>query len=280
MDDDDAVTDGGSLAGRRILVAGASAGIGRALAVRAVRDGARVLLTARRAELLESAVAEAGGGERLAADLCRDDDCARIAATARRALGGIDVLVFCVGAAKLRMIADTTGEELRGLFDANVLSAHRLLRACLPELAPGAMAMVLSSETVGQPRTALGGYATTKAALERLVEGWRTEHPGLRFTVVKVGATFPTDFGTGFEPGLLHRALEDWSVRGLAQEEFMSPEEVADVLAEVIAAAAGRPAIGLDHLTVRSPSPVVGAFGGAISRSAAGRTAPAGSPTP
>ncbi|GAA3979097.1 hypothetical protein GCM10023085_71840 [Actinomadura viridis] len=268
------------LAGNRVLIAGASAGIGRALAVRAVRDGARVLMTARREALLDEAVAEAGGGDRRAADLRREDDCARLAGAARDLLGGIDVLVWSVGAARLRMIEDTSGEDLHDLFDANAVAAHRLLRACLPALAPGAMVVVLSSETVHQLRTGLAGYAASKSALERLVEGWRAERPGLRFTTVRVGATFPTDFGTGFDPGLLTRVLEDWSVRGLAQREFMTPDEVADVLAGVIGAAAAHPAIGLDHLTVRSPSPVAGSFGSALGGPAARAAGPSGPTEP
>ncbi len=202
-----------------------------------------------------------------------------LAGAARASLGGIDALVCCVGVARLRMIADVTGEDWRGLFETNVEGPHRLLRACLPLLAPGAVVMVLSSETVHQPRTALGAYATSKAALDRLVEAWRTEHPRLRFTTVTVGATFPTDFGNEFEPELLTWALEDWSVRGLAQEEFMAPDEVAGVLAGVLGTAAAFPAVGLDHLTVRSPSPVAGTFGGALDR-AAGETGPSGGTTP
>ena len=58
---------GGALAGRRVLVAGASAGIGRAFAVHAVGAGAEVVLVARRAEALQEVVAEAGGGHAVAA---------------------------------------------------------------------------------------------------------------------------------------------------------------------------------------------------------------------
>ena len=57
------------LAGARVLVTGASAGIGRAVAIHAVRLGARVMLTARRRKELEAACAEAGGGECVAVDL-------------------------------------------------------------------------------------------------------------------------------------------------------------------------------------------------------------------
>ncbi|MEO5875708.1 MAG: SDR family oxidoreductase [Streptosporangiaceae bacterium] len=249
-----------SLAGARILVTGASAGIGRAFAVQAVKAGARVVLAARRLEQLEETRDEAGGGRPVAVDLLDPAGCARLADVVREELGRLDLLVSCVGAAPLRMFADTDDEDWQHVFQVNVVSTHRLIRCCLPLFDRGGMVMALSSETVRQPRTGLGAYATSKAALDRMIEGWRTEHPWLRFTTVTVGATFPTDFGNAFEAEILDLALNDWVGRGLTQEEFMTPEDVAHVLIGVAAATAGRPGIGVDHLTLRSPSPVLGAF--------------------
>lgn len=254
-------TDPSSLSGARILVAGASAGIGRAFSLGAVRAGARVVLAARRLDQLEKLRDEAGGGEPVAADLTREEDCARLAGTVRDRLGGLDLIVSCIGAAPMRLIADTGDDDWRRLFETNVLSVGRLLRCLLPLLEPSAMVVTLSSESVGQPRPGIGAYSTSKAALERMIEGWRIEHPGLRFTTVTVGATVPTDFGNDFEPGLLGRMLEDWISRGLAQEEFMSPQDVADVLLGVVAAGVGRPGVCMENLTLRSPSPVVDSSG-------------------
>lgn len=258
-----------SLAGRRVLVVGASAGIGRAMAVGAIKEGARVLMAARRHDLLGEASAEAGGGHVVPADIRLAPDCDRLARAVRDRLGTIDVLVSCAGVAPLRMMAETTADDWHQVFDTNVVGTHRLLQACLPLFGHRAMVMCLSSESVRQPRTALGAYATSKAALERLIEGWRAEHPEIRFSRVTVGATFPTDFGADFEPALLTRALDDWSARGLAQADFMAPHEVADVLIGVIAAASRYPGIGLDDLTIRSPSPVVGTFSSAVDGAAA-----------
>ncbi|MGZ4784600.1 MAG: SDR family NAD(P)-dependent oxidoreductase, partial [Acidimicrobiales bacterium] len=63
-----------SLAGRRVLVVGASAGVGRAFAELAIRAGARVVLAARRAERLDEIVAAAGGGVAVAGDVAVDGD--------------------------------------------------------------------------------------------------------------------------------------------------------------------------------------------------------------
>jgi NAD(P)-dependent dehydrogenase (short-subunit alcohol dehydrogenase family) len=264
---------GGSLSGKRVVVIGASAGIGRALAVRAVQEGAQVLMAARRGAELEKAAAEARGGHPVTVDARIPDDCARLAAAARQTLGQIDILAFTVGAATLSLMADTDAEDLRRAFETNVIGFHQPMRSCLPLLAPGAVVMVLSSESIDQPRSALGAYVTSKQALERALIAWRTEHPGIRFCRVRVGQTFPTEFGSAFDGATLTRALDDWAARGLAQAQFMTPEDVAGVLVGILRTAADHPGICLDELMVRSASAVTESFDRAM-EDAAGHPGP------
>jgi NAD(P)-dependent dehydrogenase (short-subunit alcohol dehydrogenase family) len=261
----------GSLSGKRVLVIGASAGIGRALAVRAVQEGAQVLMAARRGAELDKAAAEARGGHPVTVDVRDPDDCARLAEAARQALGQIDILAFTVGAATLRLMADTDAEDLRRAFDTNVIGFHQPMRSCLPLLAPGAIVMALSSESIDQPYSALGAYATTKQALERALTAWRTEHPAIRFCRVRVGQTAPTEFGSAFDGAVLTRALDDWAARGLAHAQFMTPEEVAGVLVGVLRTATDHPGVSLDELLVRSASAGAGTFDNAL---ASGQTGP------
>src|SRR5687767_6516622 len=89
----------GALANRHVIVTGASSGIGRALAVRAIRSGAQVLLTARREDRLADAIAEAGGGIAVHADLADPSDCERTADEARRHFGSVDLVVYAAGVA-------------------------------------------------------------------------------------------------------------------------------------------------------------------------------------
>jgi NAD(P)-dependent dehydrogenase (short-subunit alcohol dehydrogenase family) len=247
-----------SLAGARVLVAGASSGIGRAFAVGAVKDGARVVMAARRREHLEKARAEAGGGLCVTVDLTERDSGTRLAEAVGAHLGGLDLLFSSVGAAPLRMLADTADEDWRQVFETNVIGTHRVVRACLPLLERDAMILALSSESVSQPRTGLGAYGASKAALNRMISVWRAEHPELRFTTVEVGATFPTDFGAAFDAELLTRLMTDWGARGLDQKEYMTPENVAAVLLGTAATAWRVRGVCVEHLTVRSPSPVAG----------------------
>ena len=253
-----------ALAGKRVLLVGASAGIGRALAIRLVADGARVVLTARRGAELDKAASEASGGIPVQADITSAADCARLADVVRDQLGQVDILVSAVGMAVLAMMADTEPDDWRRIFETNVIGFHQVLRACLPFLAPDAIVAAMSSESVDEPRVALGAYAASKVALERTITAWRTEHPGFRFCRIRVGATTPTDFGSGFDMETLVSALDEWAKRGLAHERFMTPAEVAGVIAGLLGVAAAHPGTCLDEVTVRSPSAVVATHDEAI----------------
>jgi NAD(P)-dependent dehydrogenase (short-subunit alcohol dehydrogenase family) len=242
----------GPLAGKRVLLVGASAGIGRALAVRLIREGAQVVLAARRESELGKTAAEAAGGHPVCVDIRDAKECQQLAVEVRTHLGQVDFLISCVGAAPLRMMAETSPAEWRHVLETNVVGFHQLLQSCLPVLAPHAFVAALSSESVDQPRIALGAYATSKVALERALQAWQTEHPELRLCRIRVGQTFPTDFGSGFDPDTLGRALEDWGTRGLGLERFMSPDQVAGTITGLLAVAAEYPAVCVDELTVRA----------------------------
>lgn len=250
------MTDGG-LAGRRVVVVGASAGIGRALAARALADGAAVVAVGRRVERLAEVVGGAPGSVAVAGDVRVAADCRRVVEEAAGALGGIDLLAYCAGAAPLRPLEETTAEDWATVIDTHVLGAHHVIQAALGHLAPHAVVAVLSSETVGRPRPGLGAYGASKAALDESLRVWRLEHPRRRFTTVTVGATYPTEFGDAFEPDRLGTALDHWIRLGLMTEEMMDPTEVAAVLLGLFAAALHCPGVGVEQLVVRPASPVL-----------------------
>jgi len=79
------------LEGRRVLVVGASVGIGRAIATAAVRQGAEVVFAARRREVLDEAIAEAGGGVAACGDVCAPQGCQAIVDQAVAAVGALTV---------------------------------------------------------------------------------------------------------------------------------------------------------------------------------------------
>jgi NAD(P)-dependent dehydrogenase (short-subunit alcohol dehydrogenase family) len=254
--------DQGSLQGRRMIVVGASSGIGRAMATAAVQRGADVVFSARRADALAAAVAEAGGGHAIAADVRIDADCERLVAEAVAALGGpIDLLTYATGMAPLRMLADTTGDDWRAVFETNVIGASLVVRAAMPHLTPEAVVSFLSTESVGRPRHGLGAYVSSKSAMEELLRAWRNEHPERRFGCVTVGATLGTDFGNAFDPEFLGRALNEWMRHGEMRTGHMDVNELAGVIVDALASAVAHPAIDVQHLVLRPPGPLLSDIG-------------------
>ena len=247
----------GGIAGRRVVVVGASAGIGRAFAVQAGGAGADVVLAGRRVGALTDAAAEAGAGTPLALDVC--DAASRDAFTTTVAEGPpVDLVLVCVGVADLRPLARTDEDGWTATLATNLVGVARLVDGLLPALAPTGIVAVLSSESARLPRTGLVPYAASKAALEVVLHGLRLEHPGLRVSCAVVGATQPTEFGAAFAVEDLMPAMADWQRRGLFQEEFMATDDVAGLLLGLYATALRHPGVGVEEIVLRSPSPVLG----------------------
>lgn len=245
------------LRGRRVLVVGASSGIGQAFAIRAVQAGAHVAMAARRADALAATIAEAGGGTAIVADLRQPDDCRRIAEETSASIGQPELVIVAAGAAALNWVNEATAADWALAFETNVIGVNLVLAALRPHLAPGAIVAALSSESVGHPHAGLVPYGSSKAALEESLRGWRVEHPDIRFACVAVGATVPTDFGNAFDPVKLGQALETWARHGLARAELMHTDHVAEVLIGTFAVALTYPDVGIEHLTLRSPAAIV-----------------------
>lgn len=219
------------LSGKRLLVVGASSGIGRALAARAAEAGARVVATARRAERLE-ALAEQGDGRiiAVAGDVTRDLDCENIVDHAARALGGLDALIYAAGVSTLAPLLETDGEAWLTILKTNVIGAALTCRAALRHLsASRGRAVFLSSISAEDPRPYLVPYGASKAALDATIKGWRAEHPNICFSRIVVGPT-STEFGTGWAPEQIAKLTAVRAERGLLRAAPMTSEQAADAI--------------------------------------------------
>ena len=242
------------LVGRRVVVVGASAGIGRAFASHAVRAGADVVLAARRATVLAEAIEEAGGGSAATVDVC--DERSRRALVEHLAGGpAVDLVFVSAGIADLKPLAVTDDATWAATFATNLIGIARLVDELRRVLSESAVVAILSSETSREPRRGLVPYAASKAALEVMVAGLRVEHPGLRASCAIVGATQPTEFGARFDMEHLVPALEEWTRRGQLPEVYMDTDEVASFLLDVYSAALRHPGVGIEDVVVRPPGP-------------------------
>ncbi|MGE0386376.1 MAG: SDR family oxidoreductase [Gammaproteobacteria bacterium] len=223
--------------GRRMLVIGASSGIGRAVAVGAARGGARVVAAARRAERLEQVATEtAGAVDWVAADVRSDEDCDRIVHSAVQQLGGLDTLVYAAGMSPLARLANTDGSAWRAILETNVVGAALVCRAAVEALErSGGRAVFLSSVATEDPRPFLVPYSASKAALDCLIRGWRSEHPRIAFTRVVIGPTAGTEFGAHWDGNAMLEFSRIRAERGLARTRPMTVEEVAGEILDAIA---------------------------------------------
>jgi len=251
-----------SIAGKRILVVGASAGIGRSIASAAVAAGANVVFSARRQHALEAAVKSAGGGSAIAADVRDQAQVARLLAATTETLGGLDAFVYATGCSTFGVLTDLAAEDWRLVLETNVVGAALVGRYAVPHLAAsGGVAFFLSSEAVGRPRVGLVHYGSSKAALEELIRGFQSEQPEIRFTQVTVGQTLGTEFGNRFEPEDLVGVVNRWNAEGHMHERSMQADDLGQAIVELLTTQIVHPDIDLRTAVIRSPGPLAKPMG-------------------
>ena len=228
----------------RTVVVGASSGLGRCIGVGLAQRGDSVALLARRRERIDAAAQEAGEGTiAIECDVTDEASCRSAIDEAADALGGIDNLVYTPGVGPLVRLVDTDAETWRRVFETNVTGAALTTAAAVPHLtASVGKAVYLSSDsgTIGPPWPGLGAYGVSKAALERLVEAWRAEHPEIGFTCLIVGECAggegdgQTGFNAGWDLELAKQAYPMWLSRGCMSPKLMPVEDLVDVVHTIL----------------------------------------------
>ncbi|HEV8206484.1 MAG TPA: SDR family oxidoreductase [Acidimicrobiia bacterium] len=226
------------------MVVGASSGLGRCIAIGLAQRGARVAMLARRKARLEAAASEAGP-ESLAieCDVTNGSSCRAAIEEAARGLGGIDALVYTPAVGPLSRLVDTDADTWRRVFDTNVTGAACITAASIPHLATssGTAAFLSSvSASLTPPWPGLGAYIVSKAALDKLVEVWRSEHPDIGFTRLVVGdcvggeGDSRTEFADDWEPELAAELVPVWLERGYLSGTLIAVDELVSVIDAVL----------------------------------------------
>jgi NAD(P)-dependent dehydrogenase (short-subunit alcohol dehydrogenase family) len=174
------------LEGRRILVTGASSGIGQAIARRCVAEGARVLATGRRAEALE----EVDGVRRYARDLLEPGAPEACVAEGVGLLGGLDGVVHAAGTVlRGQDPRSSSDEEIDGMLLANLALPQRVARAALGALGPGGALVLLSSQLGRIGAAGYGSYCAAKGGIDALVRSLAVDvgPDGIRVNAVAPG---------------------------------------------------------------------------------------------
>jgi meso-butanediol dehydrogenase/(S,S)-butanediol dehydrogenase/diacetyl reductase len=154
------------LEGKVAIVSGGGTGIGAATARAFATEGAKVVVTGRRAEPLEAVAAEIDGLA-VAGDTSDVDDVRAAVAEARDAFGGLDVVVTNAGLGFGGAAADVDDERWQQTLDVNLTGAFRLARAAIPSLIErgGGSIVLVSSVSALVSGTDGAAYVTSKAAM-------------------------------------------------------------------------------------------------------------------
>ncbi len=190
--------------GQRVVVTGASSGIGAAAAIEAARAGAAVALVARRAdrlaEVLEQCREHVPRCEMVVADLSELELIDDVAAEVTEVLGGgVDVLINNAGVPKRRGVRDLSPADVEGVMAMNYFSPVRLTLALLPGMLERDHGEIVNVSSMGAHMVAyrVGAYSASKAALEMFTESLHVElvGTGVRAHLFVPGTTL-TEFST------------------------------------------------------------------------------------
>lgn len=229
------------LSHRRILVTGASSGIGRAVASAAARAGAAVGLLARRGDELAHLVDELEGADArgravtVPADVTDTEAVRDAVARAAEELGGLDAVVNSAGVARPSPISDAAPDDWQLMFDVNVVGLLAVTQAAIPHLraADGPADVVNMSSMSGRRRAsiALTVYSGTKYAVHIISDGLREElqPDGIRVSVIAPGFVRTPIFDPVEDDAMRERYQTAMEAEGL------SPDEVAAQVVHLLA---------------------------------------------
>lgn len=174
-----------TLAGKVVWITGASSGIGAEVALELARRGARVVVTARRAEALDALVARSPGITAAAGDITDHDGIAAVARGIVDSHGGIDVALLNAGTYTPVLPEDFSAELFRPHVEVNIMGTVNCIEAVLPEMRrrrAGRIAVVASVTGFASLPMA-SAYGATKAFLISMCDSLRADLDGEGFGV-------------------------------------------------------------------------------------------------
>lgn len=221
------------LQNRRILITGASSGIGWELAKSLARPGNRLLITARREERLTALATEVSPRVTecivRAGDITQETLRQQLVETVAQRWGGLDLLVNCAGIGAMGPFAQATSERLRTIFEVNFFAPVELTRGMLPWLGRGDRPMIVNISSVLGHRAVpnKSEYCASKFALHGFSDALRAEllPQGIDLLLVSPSTT-DSEF---FDAAIEDRVQADWKGR-----RPMPPERVARIATQAI----------------------------------------------
>jgi NAD(P)-dependent dehydrogenase (short-subunit alcohol dehydrogenase family) len=173
---------------RRVgIVTGASRGLGLALARVLTERGWRLVVDARDGDALQAATAGLTEAVAVAGDVADPEHRRALVAAAGDRIDLVVNNASVLGPSPQPSLADYPLDELRRVYEVNVLAPLALVQLALPRLTDGAAVVAISSDAAIEPYEGWGGYGSSKAALDQLTAILAAEHPSLRVYAVDPG---------------------------------------------------------------------------------------------
>lgn len=224
-----------------VLIAGASSGMGKAIAEALLKEGCKIYGTSRKVEM--PAAEETGQRDvkgflkMIPLDVCDQDSVDRAVQHVIDKEGRIDIVINCAGFAMAGSVEDTTHEEAFMEFNTNFFGTHRVCRSVAPHMRKQGKGLIINiSSTAGLISVPFQAfYSASKYALEAMTEGLRIE---LQPYGVKVALIEPGDTKTGFTNSRVfakaskdsdYKQVFDKSVARMIKDEQGGPPPVAVV---------------------------------------------------
>ena len=215
-----------------VLITGASSGMGAATAIRLARDGARVVLAARREDRLKQVAEQVrqAGGEALVCvtDVTRLADIQAMIARTMEACGRIDVVYNNAGLMRVAPIEKLSHEEIEQMVNVNVLGAVRVIKEVVSILKKQDSGLIINVSSVlgRKTRATAWVYAATKWGVTAINEGLREELVG---TKIRVCALQP-----GVVDTELFDAFEVHPAKWQKITDMVKPQDVAELIAFIV----------------------------------------------
>jgi NAD(P)-dependent dehydrogenase (short-subunit alcohol dehydrogenase family) len=232
------------LEGKRAIVTGGGAGIGRAIAQRLADEGARVLVADLDADAADTVAAELGGDARgRRVDVTSEDDVAALVAAAVEAWGGLDVMVNNAGVGVAGPVTETSGEDWARIMAVNLTGTFHGMKAAIPAMRESGGGSVVNIASVAavvgvKDRAA---YSASKGGIYALTRAAALDHieEGVRVNCVCPGTVDTPWIGritAGYEdPADARAQMQARQPHG----RFVAPEEIAAMVAYLAADEAG-----------------------------------------
>ena len=221
----------GTLKGKVAVVTGASSGIGEATVLELASRGASVVAAARSVEKLEDLARRTASSGVLVveADVADRESMETMVGLTVEKFGRLDVLINNAGLGLSGRVAELRPEDLRYVFEVNTIGPLNCLQAALPHMGEGGRIINVSSVVGKRAIPKVGGYCSTKFALNALSDSLRVEVAGRGVSVTSV------------YPGTTRTAFRDNSRRTKDEKRGWRPKGVTpEKVAKRIAVAAER----------------------------------------